>query len=181
MTDKKLSDLMVPVSEYVTVDEGATLFEAVQALQTAQEAFEKNRYRHRAVLVLDRERRSVVGKLAQLDILRALEPKYEAIELGRFGYSRKFMATLLDKFRLWEGPLDNICQKAMENKVGSFVTPPTDGELIDENASLGDAIHQLVLGSHQSLLVTRADNIIGVLRLSDVFHEVCMTMRSCSK
>jgi CBS domain-containing protein len=180
MTDKKLIDLMVPVSEYVTVDEDATLFEAVQALVKAQASFEKNRYHHRAVLVLDRQQKNVVCKLAQVDILRALEPKYESIELGRFGYSRKFMATLQDKFRLWEEPLDNICKKAMEKKVSNFITPPIEGELIDENASLSDAIHQLVLGCHQSLLVTSGSEIIGVLRLSDVFHEVSVIMRSCA-
>lgn len=180
MTDRKLTDLMIPVSAYVTVDEDATLFEAVQALVKAQEAFEKNRYHHRAVLVLDRQKKNVVGKLAQLDILRALEPKYESIELGRFGYSRKFMTTLQDKFRLWEEPLDNICKKAMEKRVSNFVTPPTEGELIDKNASLSDAIHQLVLGCYQSLMVTSGSNIIGVLRLSDVFHEVSVMMRSCA-
>lgn len=82
MSAKQLIDVMVPLSEYATVDEGATLVEAVQALEKAQEAFDRNRYHHRAVLVLDGQK-NVVGKLSQLDILGALEPKYELIELGR--------------------------------------------------------------------------------------------------
>ena len=32
-------------------------------------------------------------------------------------------------------------------------------------------IHQLVLGHHQSLLVTRGDKIVGILRLTDVFRR----------
>lgn len=68
----------------------------------------------------------------------------------------------------------------MEKKVDNFVKPPTEGELIDENASLSDAIHQLVLGYHQSLLVTSGSKIIGVLRLSDVFHEVSVMMKECA-
>lgn len=180
MSEKQVIDLMVPISEYATVDENASLLEAVQTLEEAQEAFDKDRYRHRAVLVLDSKKKNVVGKLTQLDILRALEPKYEVMELGRFGYSRKFMSTLLDKFQLWEEPLDEICKKAMKKNVKNFITPPTDGELIDENASMCDVIHQLVLGGHQSLLVTRSHKIIGVLRLTDVFHEISVMMQSCA-
>ena len=171
---------MVPVSEYATVDEESNLLEAVQALEKAQEAYKKNRYRHRGILVLDRREKKVVGKLSQIDILRALEPKYESIELGRFGYSRKFMATLLEKFNLWEEPLEGICRKATKKKVGGFVNRPTDGEVIDKAASLSDAIHQLVIGGHQSLLVTSGSEIVGVLRLSDVYLEVSEMIRSCS-
>ena len=51
-----VKDLMVPLSEYATVTEGSTLFEAVMALEKAQEEFDSNhsKYHHRAVLVLDK-------------------------------------------------------------------------------------------------------------------------------
>jgi len=35
-----------------------------------------------------------------------------------------------------------------------------------------------VMGNHQSLLVTRDERIVGILRLSDVFKEVFQTMES---
>ena len=44
---------MVPLSEYATVSEDATLFEAVSELEKAQEEFDHTRYRHRAILVMD--------------------------------------------------------------------------------------------------------------------------------
>ena len=47
-------ELMVPLSEYATVSEDSTLFEAVLALEKAQDEFDKTRYRHRAVLVFDK-------------------------------------------------------------------------------------------------------------------------------
>ena len=58
-----VKDLMVPLSEYATVTENARLFEAVLALEKAQENFEDEhtRYRHRAVLVLDKKGK-VIGK-----------------------------------------------------------------------------------------------------------------------
>jgi len=38
-------------------------------------------------------------------------------------------------------------------------------------------MHQFVLGRHQSLLVTRGDEILGLLRLTDVFAAVYHTMK----
>ena len=66
-----VKDLMVPLSEYAAVSEEATLYDAVLALEEAQAAFDQSRYRHRAVLVYDKDKK-VVGKVSQLDILRAL-------------------------------------------------------------------------------------------------------------
>jgi len=51
-----------------------------------------------------------------------------------------------------------------------------EGEYVDESASIADAIHQLILGHHQSLLVSKANKVIGILRLSDVFKLVCDVM-----
>ena len=59
-------DVMVPLAEYATVRDSATLFDAVLALEEAQDNFDKARYRHRALLVLDANRR-VVGKISQLN------------------------------------------------------------------------------------------------------------------
>ena len=78
-----IKDLMVPLDEYATVSKEATLYDAVLALEKAQEELDRTRYHylHRAVLVLD-EGGKVVGKVSQLDILSALEPKYQ--QMGKW-------------------------------------------------------------------------------------------------
>jgi CBS domain-containing protein len=55
MKSYSVKDLMVPLSEYATVSEDATLYDAVLSLEEAQEKFEDRhtRYRHRAILILD--------------------------------------------------------------------------------------------------------------------------------
>jgi len=73
-----IKDLMVPLDEYATVPEDATLSDAVQALERAQQAFDHTKYRHRAILVLDAANRPI-GKISQIDALKALEPKYKEI------------------------------------------------------------------------------------------------------
>ena len=43
-----------------------------------------------------------------------------------------------------------------------------------------EAIHQLVMGRHQSLLVTKGKDIVGILRLTDVFREISNKISSYS-
>jgi CBS domain-containing protein len=184
MKSYPVKDLMVPLSEYATVTEGATLYEAVLALEEAQEKFEDRhtRYRHRAILVLGKDGK-VIGKLSQLDVLKALEPKYDGMIQGegshRYGFTKQFMQSMLDNYQLFADPLSDICCKAGEQNVKKFMSTPSEGEFVSEDASLDVAVHQLILGRHQSLLVTRGDRIVGILRLTDVFASIFHAMKAC--
>ena len=180
---KKITDLMVPLSEYATASEEATLYEAVMALEEAQEKFPSDRYRHRAVLVLDADGH-VCGKISQTDILRALEPKYETIlereSLAHTGLTRAFMKSLMDHYSLWGGAMQEICKKASVQRIKDFMRTPADGEYIDDTATLDEAIHQLVVGGYQSLLVRREDKVVSLLRLTDVFATVSEAVKACA-
>jgi hypothetical protein len=124
----------------------------------------------------------VIGKLSQWDFIRALEPRYNEIvdfnSLVRFGFSTRFIRSMVEDQGLWQKPLDNLCERASRIKVKNVMYTPAEGEYVQENASLDEGIHQLVIGHHQSLLVTRDSRVVGVLRLSDVFSAVCAIMRS---
>ncbi len=175
---------MVPLAEYATVSREATLYEAVMALEKAHQDFNKSRYPHRAVLVYD-ENKKIVGKVSQLDILKALEPKYGQMtdkgdSLSRFGFGRQFQKSLLEQFKLWDRPLRDVCKKASEIHVKSFMYTPGEGEYVEEDAGLDEAINQLVMGHHQSLIVAdKKGNIVGILRLTDVFMAVFQEITSC--
>lgn len=177
-----VKEIMVPLSEYATVSEDATLFEAVTALENSQGKYEQSRYPHRAILVYN-DKNKIIGKINQLDILRALEPKYEKIaeskSLSRFGYSAKFLESIFNQYKLWESPLKDICMKAGKLKVKNFMTIPSEGEYIAENNSIDEAIHLLVMGNHQSLLVKKENEITGILRLTDLFHKVSENIKLC--
>jgi CBS domain-containing protein len=179
----KVKELMVPLSGYATVSQDASLGDAVKALKLAQKEFDQTRDRHRAILVTD-ENNKVVGKLSQLDVIRSLEPKYlkfdDKKELSRFGLSKDYMDAILKEHHLWEEPLDNICEKASKIIVKTIMYAPTEGEYVKEEATLEEAIHQLVMGRHQSLLVTRGKDIVGILRLTDVFREIANRISACN-
>ncbi len=172
MSSIKVKDIMVPLEEYASVSEEATLAEAVLALEKAQEQYKQSRYKHRAVLVYDKDRR-IVGKVSQLDTIRGIESGYTKIgdlkTVSHSGFRPEFIKSLMGKYDLWQQPLEEIVKKAARVKVKDIMHKPTEGEYVEEDASLEEAIHLLVMGQHQSLLVTREGRIVGILRLTDVF------------
>jgi DNA-binding response OmpR family regulator len=183
MGTSSLKELMIPLAEYATVSEEADILEAIDALDAAQKAFDPKRYRHRAVIVLNNEDR-VVGKLSQHDIIQALEPEYKETKERRssahnqFGFSRKFIESVSLQYNMWDKPLQNLYKKALKQKVKSFMYKPTEGEYIKVSASMNDTIHQLIIGKHHSLLVTDGPDIVGVVRLTDVFEFIRLRLKT---
>ncbi len=54
-------------------------------------------------------------------------------------------------------------------------------EQVEVDAPLEVAIHQLVMGQLQSLLVMENDSVVGLLRLTDVFESVAETIMACER
>jgi CBS domain-containing protein len=179
----RVKDVMVPLSEYATVSREATLFEAVHALKEAQANFDQTKYRHRAILIYDENNR-IVGKVNFQSILRGLEPKYDAMISDRgpmhLGFTKKFQHAIIEQLKLWDDPLDDICAKAANVKVKSFMTTPRPEEQVSVDSPLNEAIHYLVMGHHQSLMVTEGGEVVGILRLTDVFDLVADAVSKCS-
>ncbi len=182
MKNKIVKDLMIPISEYETISIESNLYEAALALDKAQKAYEQGTYPHRILLIAD-EKGEIVGKISQLDVLRALEPKGQQISdsktLTRFGVSSSYLKPMLSQCAFWDKPLIDICRSASRLKVKILVCAPAEGEYVPEDASLSEAIHQLSLEHHQSLLVTRGKKIVGILRQTDMFKEVVQTLAVC--
>ncbi len=176
-----VQELMVPLEEYATVSEDATIYEAVLALEKAQATFDPARYRHRAILVYN-VNGDVVGKLSLIDVMRALEPSFlktlETVPMSRFGISETLVDMALRRLHFWNRPLIELCVNAGKRKVRDYMYRPTKKEFINEDATLPMALHRLVMGQRHSLLVTQKERIVGVLRLTDVFTAVSQTMKS---
>jgi CBS domain-containing protein len=177
-----VKDVMVPLERYATIHEDRLLIEAIDALEKAQEQFEGTPYVHRAVLAYD-DNKKIVGKLSQWDVIKCLEPKYESFGDIRSpslsGLSPEFIKSMMEKFNLWQADLDDICNRVARKKVKDVMYKPTEGEKIEADATMGEALHSLIIGHHQSLLVTKDSEIIGILRLTDVFKLLCERVKKC--
>jgi len=175
-------DLMVPISEYSTIPEGSTLFEAVVALENAKIEHDRAVYSHGMVLIMGKNK-MVLGKLSQLDILRSLAPRDtftdKLDEMGKFGFSSNFISTIREEHRTKKTSLEEFYTQpeTLNMKVEDFMKTITAHEFVDENTSLDAAAHIMFMKNRLSLLVTKEDRFVGVLRLSDVFSTVLNTMK----
>ena len=175
---RKVKELMLALDDYATVPSGATIREALVALSKAQMGLTYDRHHHRAVLVLDAEGR-VVGKLTYWSILRSLEPalfrEVDREALSRSNLSPEFIQSLERRSSGLRRDLAATCREAARVRVEDAMVPVQ--ESIDEEAELAEALHLMVLGHWQSMLVTRGGEVVGIVRLSDVFEEVADMIR----
>ncbi len=184
MKKTAVKDVMVPVSEYTTIPEEASLYEAVTALEKTQEGVGQTPTvcLHRAILVSDKNNQ-IVGKLSQLDILKALEPRYMKMatpgSLSRSGFSDEFIKSTLKPFSFWNRPIEDMCRESLGLKVKNLMYTLDEDEYVKESASLDEAAHLFVVGHHHSLLVNRGKEIVGILRLVDVFREIDQVIKAC--
>lgn len=173
MAERKVKDLMLSLAEYATVAEGSTLAEALRALRRAQPGAETGLHRHRAVLVLDGAGR-VVGKLTHWAVLRALEPKLvtarDMDSLARAGLSAEFIRSMTERMPRPPEAFEGMCRVAARVRARDAMLPVDDA--LDEETPLTDAIRFLVLSHAQSTLVARHGEVVGILRLTDVFDAV---------
>lgn len=181
MTPKTVRELMVPLEEYAVVGPEASLLDAVLALDEAQKGLPPGRQPHRAVLVTGPDGK-IVGKLGHLGFLKALEPRYDTVgdlaTLSRVGLSGDFISSMMGHMELWKDSLEDVCQRARHTRVRDVMRPVT--ESIPDDATLTEALHNIIVHQSLSLLVTRGPEVVGILRLSDLFAAVTEQIRGCA-
>lgn len=174
MDTMRVKDLMIPLDSYAVVSGGSTLEDAVEILEHAQQNLPAGRLPHRAVLVRD-ESGTIIGMIGQFALLKALEPKYNVLgdleTVRRPGVDSEVLSAMREHLQLFENSLSEHCHFAGQLKVEEVMTHVSAA--ISEDASLTEAIHRIVVWQTMSLLVTRGTDIVGVLRLSDLFDEAC--------
>ena len=182
MKTQRVKDLMVPIDDYATIHAEATVAEAILALENENKRHGSKPYRHHSLVVIDANRH-VVGRLSQIDIMHAMEPRYgelgDARWIGQSVFSRRALVALREKFELWERPLEDMCRIMGDVRVRDFMQIPTEGEFVDENDTMNVAVHRIVMGRHHSLLVTREREIVGILRSTDLFNTFYEMLAAC--
>jgi CBS domain-containing protein len=116
----------------------------------------------------------VMGKINRLDFLNALGAGFSFSktkeELSRAGVSQDSISTVMRHFRFFQETFEEFYQRARSVDACEVMHPVEEG--IDENATLQEAINRFGQGHALSILVKRGEEIIGVLRLSDLFQEI---------
>ena len=177
-------DLMAPLEDFPRISQEASFAQAVLALEKAQEEYLSGKGKQR-ILLVEGSQGQVLGKLSPTDMVRALEPGYDKI----IDPARRSMASEVDyvvksmvsKAMLWAKPFDDLCSTAQDAKVVNFFTRPTEGQTVQAGDSLNQAFHLFVLGRHDSLFVKEQGRLVGLLRFSDVYREICRRIKDVCK
>ena len=181
MEKMKVRDLMVSTDKFPKISDTATLFEALSALEKAQEAYLSGESQQR-ILLVENEKKQVIGKISPIDLFKGLERKYNKLNveetLDKFGL--KYIWSSMQKdYNLWESPFKDLCRKAADVHVKDFVKIPNEGQTVDAKDTLSKCFHLFVVNRHDTLFVMEKNEFIGMLRFSDVYREVVQTMKEC--
>ncbi len=182
MEKMKVRDLMIPTERFPRISDSATFYEALVALESAQKKYLSGESEQRILLVEDGEGK-VIGKLSPIDLLRGLETNYNRMDaqkiLTRFGldYTWKSMQ---EDYDLWGNPFEDLCRKAVGLRIKDFIKAPSKGQCVGVDDTLVRCFHLFVMNRHDALVVLDGDEIVGLLRFSDVYRRASQVMKECA-
>jgi Mg2+/Co2+ transporter CorC len=183
MENLTVRDLMVPADKFPKISDRASFYEALAALETAQEKYLSGKSGQR-ILLVENEARKIMGKLSPIDLLRGLETNYNRLNsentLSRFGLSHVWKSLQQD-YHLWESPFKDLCRKAEEVKVKDFIKGPCEGQYVGMADSMAKCFHLFITNRHDALFVMEEDRIVGLLRFSDVYKKTFEIMNVCHR
>jgi len=179
---KQVKDLMLEVSVCKRVGERYTLHQAITALSDPSVESADTKYPMETLLVED-AKGQISGVLTLWDVLAGLEPGYRNIgdltSISYSGLTPEVLTVIRDAYGLWQKPLAELCRKAARVQVSSIFQKPFERQYIEQTASLDEAIHRLITNGEAWLLVKDGNQVVGLLRICDVFSEVSVQAQQC--
>jgi len=164
---KRVKDVMIPVDQYPSVRDNATLREAIAIIEQAQLEVQLRKSLPRILLVFD-EINVLVGTVRRRDIMKGLEPKYLLSQ--PLEYRRKLFDIEVDP-NLSELSYDRMIRGIREqaNRKVSDVMRPIDA-ILDAEDHVMKAIQEMVVQNIHLIPVLQEGELVGVVRSVDVFH-----------
>jgi len=164
-----IRDLVIPLDCYPHLNENQTVKEAIQLFMSFR-AGQKGHLRYAGLLVVN-DQNQLIGKLSLIDIMHGLMPHLvDAIKVEKFeGKDAEYPNLAF----LYEEPTFAECGKNQQKSVKPLLQPvefslPADTHILKA----------LVMMSHRNdfnVPVTDNGNIIGILRLEEIFNAMCTT------
>ncbi len=168
-----IRELMIPIDSYASVNEDATLLDSVRALELSNSKPSENGP-FRAVIVRDKNN-EIIGKIGQIGMLKAFEPKYELAEeeiarLATIDFDHLIIQSIMQKHKLWDEGFKESLERAGKIRVKDVMNSLSDS--ININAKLVEAIHKLISLNVLALFVKEKGNLVGIIRLFDIYDAM---------
>ncbi len=160
---------MIPVAEYPSVRDNATLREAITVIKNARLEVDRRKSLPRELIVFD-EIQVMVGTVRRRDIMRGLEPNFLVNEPLDYRYKLFDVAVDPD---LWMLPYDRFVTGIREqvHRPVSDVMRPVKSILNAEDHVIR-VTYEMVSENLTLVPVVRDGQLVGVVRSVDVFHEI---------
>lgn len=171
--ERPVREVMVPLSDYTTLTETATVAQAIKALresftsrQTTDSIMETG---HRSVLVID-DHGEAAGLLAIGDLMRAMMPPYLSAPKPTLAEAIQYSPMF------WTGMFSLALKKLADKPIGEIMSPapPT----ISADGSLLEAAYLMLKHGARRLAVRGNGKLVGVIREQDLFFEMDRLLRA---
>jgi CBS-domain-containing membrane protein len=164
--EKKVKDLMIPLEDFPHIPYWFTLRQAMAIVREAAAKF-AGAFEPRAVLVFD-EKYQLMGILTLRNMIKGLEPNFLQ-ETGLVAMDPNLTVLLGDLF----GP--NM-RAASQRPVNEAMCPIA--VTVDAGAPVAKALYLMIQENVGFLPVMQAGKVAGMIRFSDLFHEVAQLVLS---
>ena len=165
--EAQVSDVMIPISDYTTIDETKTIDDAIVELKRSfvlklatSQLMETG---HRSILVKDIHG-GVKGILTIRDMLEMIMPAY-------LSAPKPSLADSIEYSPMFWKNMFSVGIKEMKNKCISEVMSPSPLS-IDGGSNLMEAAYLMVFNNERRLIVTVSGKTVGVIREQDLFFEM---------
>ena len=170
-SEASISQAMVPITVYTTINEDQTLGVAIDALQRSFESKISTESimetGHRSILVMDKKR-EIKGVLTIRDMLKMLLPDY-------LSAPKPFMADSIEYSPMfWSGMFTLGIREKKNRSISEIMSPKPLS--IDGSASLMEAAYLMVSRNQRRLVVMEKGKNVGIIREQDLFFEMVKLM-----
>lgn len=165
--ESRVQDVMIPMTEYTTIDETRTIQDAMGELKksfiskTATNCLMETG--HRSILVVDSDDR-VKGILTIKDMLEMVMPDY------LFAAKPSLADSIEYSPMFWKGMFTSGTRQMKTQCISDVMSPSPIS--IDGNANLMEAAYLMLYSNERRLLVTLSGKPAGVIREQDLFFEM---------
>ena len=172
--EKCAEELMIPLSDYPTIEDTATVGDALRLLKDSREKIVAtdsiSDSGRRSLLVYDKQG-ELTGILTPQSLLFALRPAYLSVSLPTtapqmysMGYSAMF----------WTGLFTAQAKELAKKSVADIMhdAPPS----VDAAANLMEVIQAMHTTNKRRLAVKKNDKVIGLVREQELFYELTQVL-----
>lgn len=171
--EKTVSEVMIPIEYYTTLNEESTVQEAVEKLKISFSAeISTSRLMetgHRSFLVFD-ENEEVQGMVAIVNLLSALMPGYLSAPKPSMADSIQYSPMF------WSGMFTREVKELSPKKVKDIMSPVPPA--VDAGANLMEASYMMLNQQEPRLVVVSKKKVVGIIREQDLFFEIEKILRT---